>query len=442
MGLSPNSKRKILGGLVALVIIGICCTPQFRQFVSIPSELRLAEGQEHYLQIGVPMSIYVRPNRDGVVEFPGATKSRDQWKLDPAPFMRIQPTTTGSVTIELRFLGLVPFRRVAVDVVPRVHVVPGGHSIGVMVRSEGVLLVRMAEVIDQNGNKHRPAMEAGLAEGDLILRINGVAVSSDDFLAAMVDRAGQEGVPVDLQIKRGDLTFTRRIIPVRCAETGRYKVGMWVRDSTAGVGTLTFYHPETKEYAALGHIITDADTQRPVEVLDGRIVRARVSGIHQGKRGQPGEKIGVFAEQQAVLGTIEENTEFGITGRLLVEPGNPWYPDGLPVAMATEVVEGPASILTVLDGQEMEQFAVEIIRVARQAGPDVKGMLIQVVDKRLLERTGGIIQGMSGSPIIQKGRIVGAVTHVLVNDPTRGYGVFAEWMVERLRRAMRMIPAA
>ena len=202
-----------------------------------------------------------------------------------------------------------------------------------------------------------------------------------------------------------------------------------MRDKTAGVGTLSFYHPETGMFGALGHAITDVDTGLMLSVEEGEILESRIASIQKGERSRPGEIRGIFFEEQNKLGYIEKNTEFGIFGTLSREMENEYYPEPIPVALRHQVKEGPAYILTTVD-KKIEKYAVEIQKIVNQHHPGPKSMVVKVLDERLLETTGGIVQGMSGSPVIQDGRIAGIVTHVFVNDPTRGYAIFAEWMVK------------
>jgi stage IV sporulation protein B len=205
---------------------------------------------------------------------------------------------------------------------------------------------------------------------------------------------------------------------------------MYIRDSAAGVGTLTFYDPKHKVYGALGHVITDMDTGKPIRVGDGKVVKSNVTSIQKGESGEPGEKRAIFFQENQVIGNIQKNTPFGIFGKMNSPPGEGLMNREIPVALAEQVTEGPAKILTVVDGQKVEQFDIQIVHVLRQKFPATKGLIIKVIDPRLLEKTGGIVQGMSGSPIIQNGKLVGAVTHVFVNDPTSGYGTFIEWMLQ------------
>ena len=195
---------------------------------------------------------------------------------------------------------------------------------------------------------------------------------------------------------------------------------------------MTFYEPQSMKYGALGHVISDVDTRKPISVHDGQIMRSSVTSISKGLHGEPGEKLASIAKDQDILGTISKNSSFGVFGQLDQKANmkNGLYDEPMAITTADEVKEGPAKILTVLEGEEVEQFDVEIVSSVAQNGPATKGMVIKVTDKKLLQETGGIVQGMSGSPIIQDGKLIGAVTHVFVNDPTSGYGCHIGWMLE------------
>ncbi|MEW6080643.1 MAG: SpoIVB peptidase [Bacillota bacterium] len=424
-----TKRRRLFGILGAGLILALSLTPQFRTFSQIPREMRVLEGEDCEMDLGLPMSLYVRTDRDGVIQFRGEISRKGAWSIVRGALLQMQPVSQGQVDLEFRLFGVVPLRRVQVTVMPQVEVVPGGHSIGVVLKSDGLMIVRLADINVGNGRYRCPAREAGIAMGDSVVAVDGVRVVSDFQLGGLVERAGLANRLVTLTVKRGHKEFDVQVTPALCEETHRYLLGMWVRDGTAGVGTLSFYHPESREYMALGHVITDGDTRRPIEVQDGHIVIASVSSVEPGRRGQPGEKIGVFLTHAEVLGHIDRNTTFGIYGTLAYLPGSPFYQEAIPVALAHQVKPGSAEIITVVEGNSLETFLVEIVKVQPQSRPEGKGILLRVKDPRLLQATGGIVQGMSGSPIIQDGKVVGAITHVLVNDPERGYGVFAEWMI-------------
>ena len=192
---------------------------------------------------------------------------------------------------------------------------------------------------------------------------------------------------------------------------------------------MTFYDPKTMKYGALGHVISDMDTKKPIVVQDGQIVRSTVTSIEKGSNGIPGEKLARFSNDREAIGDITRNSPFGIFGKLHKDIQNGKMDEALPIALPHEVKEGPAKILTVVDEDKVEEFEVEVVSKIEQKFPATKGMVIKITDPKLLEKTGGIVQGMSGSPIIQDGKIIGAVTHVFVNDPTSGYGVHIEWML-------------
>ena len=414
-------RAKVRGGMLALLAASTLVL-LVRWQVAIPDRVRLAPEAVRRLGPGLPVPVAVRADPPGVIEVDGQGEGTARLPLSLAA------RRPGVARVELSLFGWMPLRPVTVEVVPRVEVIPGGQAVGVMVRARGVLVVDYAPVPLDDGRTADPARQAGIEPGDLILRINGEAVDSDAEAVALIDAAGRQGKPVELEVQRGQRVFRRSLQPVYNRDQQRYAIGVWVRDRAAGVGTLTFYDPASGRYAALGHGVADPETRVALPVESGQILPARITAVEPSRRGHPGEKIGVVAPGAPALGTIERNTPVGITGRLLVEPRpGPWSRP-VPVATASEVRPGPAQIVTVVEGERPEVFDVEIQRVT--ASGDGRDLVIRVTDPGLLARTGGIVQGMSGSPILQDGRLVGAVTHVFVNDATRGYGVLAERMVE------------
>ena len=290
------------------------------------------------------------------------------------------------------------------DSAPRV-LIPGGQAIGVAIRTQGVLVVGAGD----NGRD-------SLREGDMILSVNGVPLLESAMLTEAVNAA--QGQPLSLRISRGGQENDLLLTP-------RYD------DSTAGVGTLTYYDPATGAYGALGHAITDSDTGSLLPVREGALMQAEIVDVRRGQRGAPGELRGSFLREQVTLGTVQVNTALGIYGRLEAPAASALYPEGLPTASRGQVHTGAATILSTIAGQEACEYAIEITQVSRQSAAAPKSMVLRVTDERLLSSTGGIVQGMSGSPILQDGRIVGAVTHVFVSDPTQGYGVFIDWMLQQ-----------
>jgi len=299
--------------------------------------------------------------------------------------------------------------------------IPGGQSIGVDVTSPGAVVVQMAAVDGEPG----PAERAGIRVGDAITKVDGRAVRSGDALT----EAARSGKPMALTVRRGDGEFTVTVAPERSREDGLFRLGMWVRDGAAGIGVLSYYDPETLRYGALGHGVTDPASSIVLPIEGGHIYGNRVTGVKRGLAGSPGEIRGEFFGSPSI-GTVEANTSIGIYGQLTAPPAHPLYPEGLPMAERGEVRPGKAAILTTLTDNVMREYGCEILRITDRTEDGSRSMVIRVTDEALLQETGGIVQGMSGSPIIQNGKLVGAVTHVLVNDPTRGYGIFIENMLE------------
>ncbi len=427
---SVNRLRRISGMILILSIIFVCCTPTYRSLASVPDYVRIVSGEDvRDIMGGIRLRICVR-----AVE-PGGVLVNDQevsseWRTLADGDVRVQAEQPGVVHLQFRLLGLIPLRRITVEAVQGVEVMPGGHSIGVIVDSDGIMVVDHSPVQTRDGNRY-PARDAGVRVGDIIETIDGVRAESKDQLAEAVGEAGRAERPVILGILRDHQRFELGLWPEYDISDGDYRVGLWVRDGTVGVGTLTAYDPGSMRFVALGHEVSDPRTQQPIPVRDGQIVAADVSKITEAEKGVPGEKIGTFTARDRVLGSIDANTPLGISGILNYLPEDSQN-GPVPVALQHEVQGGPASIVTVIRGGEVRGFEAEIIRTRPQSIPDQKGLIISITDPELIRETGGIIQGMSGSPIIQNGRLVGAVTHVFVNDPTRGYGVHAEWLAREL----------
>ena len=313
----------------------------------------------------------------------------------------------------------------AVQVIGEKVLVPGGQSVGIQMNVKGVLVVGLEE-IETKDSVVSPGYLAGLQIGDTILSINGTEV----YYAADVEKIiNQETGPLDIIVLRKNEKLHFTVNPVKSYEDGNYKIGVWVKEKIAGIGTLTFYDPDTNVFASLGHGIYESQTNTLLEAGDGQLLRTEVKSIKEGAAGNPGEIRGIFYRDSKPIGNVKKNSQFGIYASGIDFSG---MENAQPVVMAyqDQIEEGPAYILTTINGNQVEKFDVNIVKVNRQKEPDGKGLEIEVTDEKLLAYSGGIVQGMSGSPIIQNNRIIGAVTHVFVNNPTKGYGIFAEWMVE------------
>ena len=332
---------------------------------------------------------------------------------------------TGGETYTFRFLGVVPLRTVQVVRTEQTQLVPGGSAVGITLYTRGVLVVGLGSV-ETAGGPVSPGSAAGLQPGDVIVRALDEELRDSAHLAALCARH-EDSVPLVIEREGRELSLSVR--PALDSAAGEYRLGLWVRDSTAGVGTLSFYDAESGWFAALGHAISDVDTHSTLTVREGRIVPAEIVGVTRGQAGEPGELLGVFSATDAPLGSIARNTEYGVYGPLLETPDGA---GAVPLAYAYEAHEGPATLLATVSDGGVRPYACSIVRVSAQQGPATKGMVVEVTDEQLLAETGGIVQGMSGSPVLQDGKLVGVVTHVFVNDPAKGYCIYAEWMYRQI----------
>ncbi|WP_134683186.1 SpoIVB peptidase [Brevibacillus migulae] len=430
-------RRQWMGCLLLLITALTVTSAPFQTLSSVPRELRLFEGSLQQLQVSMPvMGTLVNSNPE-IVSVNG-NKAREV-SVDLSKPLSVEPKRAGEAKLQLKWHHI-PLKAMKVNVLPDLRVVPGGQSIGVKMQTAGVLVVGH-HLVDSGTEKYSPGERSGIHVGDMIIRMNDMYINDMNDVKKMVNEAGQKNEPMQLLVVRGKEKLSLTLMPAKDKKDQEYRMGLYIRDSAAGVGTLTFYEPKTGTYGALGHVISDMDTGQAIVVGDGQIVQASVTSIEKGESGNPGEKLARFYNESEVLGNITKNTPFGIFGRMKTKPKRSVYQDAIPVALAEQVKEGPAKILTVVDGQKVEEFDIQIVNVVKQHFPATKGMIIKITDKRLLERTGGIVQGMSGSPIIQNGKLVGAVTHVFVNDPTSGYGCFIEWMLQDAGIPVRQSPS-
>lgn len=311
------------------------------------------------------------------------------------------------------YLGSIPIKSAEVTEQERRYVIPGGEPFGIKVMANGVMVISAAD--------GSPADKAGLREGDVITSVNSVDVCTNDELAKAIQTSSGSA---DIVFRRGEREMSVSIAPEQI--DGCAKIGAWVRDSAAGIGTLTFIDPETRTFGGLGHAVSDASTGEAVPLKSGEISSAEIYDVVKGEKGCAGELCGAIIAGSDI-GAVLENTPTGVFGEYCGEINK----EPIPSAFRQEVKTGAATVLTTIDGGEPREYSIEIERINLPDLMGSKGMLIKMTDPELLDKTGGIVRGMSGSPIIQNGRLAGAVTHVLVSDPTRGYAVFAESMLDR-----------
>ncbi len=336
----------------------------------------------------------------------------------------------GKKTLEVSLFDKLLTKDVEVDVLPKTTVIPVGNIAGVKLYTSGVLVVGMSEIEGIDNKKYKPYENTGIAEGDRITKIDETYISSTNELINIVNKSNGESIKITYIHEEESKECS--IEPIQTS-SDEYKLGLWVRDSAAGVGTVTFYEPSTKTFGALGHGITDIDTGELINIASGEFITTRILNITKGESGNPGKIQGTI-ENQKNIGKINKNSKFGIYGK--VENLSSLEIDTskeMDVATRDEIQLGKATILCSLDNKSVQEYEIEIEKIYKENNYDNKSMQIKVTDERLLGKTGGIIQGMSGSPIIQNGKFVGAVTHVLVNNPQEGYGVFGDIMLKQAK---------
>lgn len=379
------------------------------------------QGLALYISYNLPQSFFVAKGSE--LEF------EDSYHITSVALNMADADNTTLVTASgdqnykttLKLFGLINIKEVDVKVVDREMVVPSGAPFGIKMFTEGVYVVGLSDVTT-DGQLLNPAKAAGIKVGDIILEINSEAVATNEDIAAIVSAC--QGSSLKLKIKRaGEISYIN-LTPVKSDADFQYKAGIWVRDSSAGIGTMTYYNPKTMVFAGLGHAITDVNTGDIMPLSKGEIVDVMITGVNKGKTGSPGELKGSFINENS-KGYLLVNNETGVFGRLRIPVSGT---EAIPLAHKQEVEVGPAYIFTTISGNIPAKYDIIIEKVNINDQNQTKNMVIRIIDPKLLEETGGIVQGMSGSPIIQNGRLVGAVTHVFVNDLCRGYGVFAENM--------------
>lgn len=410
-------KRKLAGyaGIMAGVLFAYVLL-----LYSIPDKMYVERGEEPDYTFGVPVT--------GTVVKSAEVFANKQPAQNGAIHMTRQAGAgqqTGTYQVLCRLFGTIPVKRVAVQEVSKKELLPAGTNIGIYVKNEQIMIIGTGEVTDESGSKSEPAKNV-VQSGDYILAVNGEEVTSKAQLVKKISFC--DGKKVRLKLLRGKDPIEVSVKPVRCAQ-GIYQIGVWVRDDIAGVGTLT-YVTDSKKYGALGHGVTDADVGSLIDMDQGSIYETTILEVRKGQRGQPGEMSGMINyNEQYRLGTVEENTNVGIYGTLTNMPKELKGVSAMPVTYKEGIKKGKAQIISSVEGKR-RSYDIEIEQTNYHSEGNNKGIQFQVTDERLLEDTGGIVQGMSGSPIVQDGHIIGAVTHVFISDSKMGYGIFIENMLE------------
>ncbi len=391
----------------------------------LPGSITLLAGENYKISLRSPLFLQIRSQSK-------ILRVSDSQDTSISAFEKpysIMATEEGEAELGLSVLGIIPVKTVSVRSIESQRVYASGAPIGIKLKTNGIIIINVSGVFLDDGTKVVPAESAGLLAGDVLIKAGGQDLKNISDLTGAVKNSG--GKPLDIIYRRQDTEYKTTITPVKSGDDDEYRIGIWVRDSSAGIGTLTFINHTNNVYGALGHGINDIDTGSLLEVGSGTLMRSNIKGIKKGVKGAPGELEGDFLNISDIIGDIELNCEFGIYGKISDDIKKEKLGKLYGIGSHSTVKLGRATILTCINGNKVDEYEIEIQRIAKNDLTSSKNMVVQITDKRLLDSTGGIVQGMSGSPIIQDGRLIGAVTHVFINDPMRGYGVFIESMLNQ-----------
>ncbi len=410
--------KKIFFLLLVLTIIFVYIT----NISSIPEKIIVFKDENYEIPLLNGISLQADSFDDAQMAFYKTDASKNRNK--------IQTDFIGKMKLKLTALGMIPIRDISVSVVPKQFVVPAGETLGVKLYSKGVLVVGKSIVEGMNGTNYEPYNTTHIEAGDLILEIDKVPVQSIAELKKAIDSS--KGKEVQITYERDGKKYVEPLKPIQSVSDGTYKIGLWVKDGAMGIGTLSFVDVQTGKFAALGHGVSDADTKEKLTIDTGTLNDVKILSIQKGKKEEPGEIVGVLDSENQV-GTVEKNSAIGIYGSLDESKWKDYQnKKAVEVASRNEIELGKATILCNLSENEYKEYEIEIQKKYVDKTSNSKCMIIKVTDEELLAKTGGIVQGMSGSPILQNNKLVGAVTHVLLSDPTRGYAVFADMMLEEM----------
>ncbi len=417
--------RKFLYLMLTFGIVGTIISLYYYMWLSVPSTIMIKAGVDQKLDFNIPATgelykeaVAVSGNVDSDVNI------NDSVYIDLRKSVTIKANQIDQYKLQLKLFGMIPLKEVDVEVIQNVMLKPAGIPIGIYVQTKGVLVVGVGEFEGEDGQKYNPGKYI-FQTGDYILEINDEEVTTKRELIDKISHC--EGQEMVFKIQRGDVVITVKAQP-ELNQNGEYKMGIWVRDNAQGVGTMT-YIDEQGCFGALGHGINDIDTSTLMTLSKGILYHTQIIGITRGTTGSPGELTGFIEyDDNNIMGEITANTMKGIFGICSPEIAASASYDYMPIGLKQEIQKGPAQIICSLGG-EIQTYQVEIIDINLEHDNVNRGIVIEITDQELLSITGGIVQGMSGSPIIQNDKLIGAVTHVLVQDPTKGYGIFIENML-------------
>ncbi len=420
--------KKILYVMLAFGVLMTMISIYYTMWSRVPATITVKAGIEQKLDFKLPASGELYKEEIVKAGDWNATYVEAQSKsvvIDFSSPVTVKANEVDTYKLQLKLFGVIPLKDVDVNVIKDVRLKPAGIPIGIYVKTAGVLVVGVGEFEGEDGKTYEPAKYI-LQPGDYILEMNEEEITEKKQLMEKISHS--EGQEIIFKIRREEEVFQVRAKP-ELNQNGEYKMGIWIRDNAQGVGTMT-YMDENGNFGALGHGINDVDTSTLMELASGTLYHTEIIGITRGKNGSPGELTGFIEyDDNNIMGTVTENTPKGIFGVCMQEIMDANESEYMSIGLKYEIEEGPAQIICSL-GDEINTYDVEIVDIHLENDNINRGIVLEITDSELLATTGGIVQGMSGSPILQDGKLIGAVTHVLVNDPTRGYGIFIENMLE------------
>lgn len=426
-------RRGLLAALlVNMIVIGIFAYQSFLN--RIPNDLRIVVNESEeidfsFLANGIYGDILPMGEKEalpaGALSVNNKKLDKDSLRLDFKEPFSVEASQTGDFKISVKLFGFIELKEVNLNVIEKQRLIPCGFPIGIHIKTNGILVLGTGVITGGDGLNYEPALNI-LRTGDYILKVNGINIENKQQLMDEIEDCSE--AKVILTIRRDEEIMDVSLEPVKDA-SGSLKIGAWIREDTQGIGTLT-YIGEDGSFGALGHGITDIDTGLLMNIREGGIYKAEILNIIKGQAGTPGEIVGVIDKTETdKFGNVEKNTKQGVFGNISGGLPDKIFGESLPIGLRQDTRIGEASILCLVDDQ-IQSYDIEIEEIEWNTKSESKGMVLHIVDEKLLNKTNGIIQGMSGSPIIQDGKIIGAVTHVFVRDSTRGYGIFIENMLK------------
>ncbi len=393
-----------------------------------------------FVCINIPFAKIIDFSNNAIMTMSDLNQVQNNKIFGPFIFLKIKNNYT-SVSIDknknivsepeiiFKLFNLIPFKSQKVKIIKDDKVLAGGNAIGLVLKTEGVLVIGSSPITTIDGEKD--VLNDGLLQiGDTITQIENETIEEVSSISKIINKEENKNRELVVKGIRKNKEFTARLKPSYDVKSQTYKLGVWVRDDASGVGTLTFINSNNR-FGALGHPICDSDTKSVIDLKEGKVYNCSILGVNKGTPGNPGELRGLFMQGKNEQGLVEKNNNYGVFGEISNKSNLLEELQEVEVGSRVLVKPGKAQIRCCIDGNKVETFDIEIIKTNYQNYSNDKSMVIRVIDDRLIEKTGGIVQGMSGSPIIQNGKLIGAVTHVFVNDPTKGFGVYIDWMLNQ-----------